>query len=150
MPSDQSTWLISVPQGHDPQSVYQKAVTKLTTQAKLPPRNVGKLAIPSFKVTFVILLFDDKFVGSLRVDDDDRQGRLMRLLVFLRTFRSRTTSLRELLRRRWRLCEISSTMIRLNLRTMYSSMRIVWIVTCLAGGSGRTAVTMSRRACEIW
>ena len=50
MPSDQSTWLISVPQGHDPQGLHQKTVNKLTTQAKLPLRNVGQLAIPSFKV----------------------------------------------------------------------------------------------------
>lgn len=50
MPSDQSTWLISVPQGHDPQSVYQSTTSRLTTQAKLPLQNIGQLAIPSFKV----------------------------------------------------------------------------------------------------
>ncbi|KAF8971576.1 hypothetical protein BDZ97DRAFT_2033436 [Flammula alnicola] len=49
MPSDQSTWLISIPQGHDPQGVFQKLTTKLTQQAKLPPRNIGQLVIPSFK-----------------------------------------------------------------------------------------------------
>ena len=50
MPSDQSTWLISVPQGHDPQGLIQNLGTKLTQQAKLPPRNIGQLVIPSFKV----------------------------------------------------------------------------------------------------
>ncbi|PPQ90432.1 hypothetical protein CVT25_014950 [Psilocybe cyanescens] len=49
MPSDQSTWLVSVPQGHDPQATYQKLANKLTQQAKLPPRNIGQLAIPIFK-----------------------------------------------------------------------------------------------------
>ncbi|KAF9480443.1 ATPase, V1 complex, subunit C [Pholiota conissans] len=49
MPSDQSTWLISVPQGHDPQGTFRKVSTNLTQQAKLPPRNVGHLVIPSFK-----------------------------------------------------------------------------------------------------
>ncbi|KAF8807186.1 ATPase, V1 complex, subunit C [Phlegmacium glaucopus] len=49
MPSDQSTWLVSVPQGHDPQGLVQKLATKLTQQAKLPPRNIGQLVIPSFK-----------------------------------------------------------------------------------------------------
>jgi len=50
MPSDQSTWLVSVPQGHDPQGLIQKLATKLTQQAKLPPRSIGQLFIPSFKV----------------------------------------------------------------------------------------------------
>ncbi|KAF9535577.1 ATPase V1 complex subunit C [Crepidotus variabilis] len=49
MPSDQSTWLISAPQGHDPQSLFEKTVNKLMTQAKLPSRNVGQLIIPTFK-----------------------------------------------------------------------------------------------------
>jgi len=51
MPSDQSTWLISVPQGHDPHSLFQRLADKLTTQAKSPPRNIGQLVIPSFKVS---------------------------------------------------------------------------------------------------
>ncbi|KAF8895054.1 V-ATPase subunit C family protein [Gymnopilus junonius] len=49
MPSDQSTWLVSVPQGHDPQGTYQKLLNTLAQQAKLPLRNVGQLAIPTFK-----------------------------------------------------------------------------------------------------
>ncbi|PPR01180.1 hypothetical protein CVT24_006056 [Panaeolus cyanescens] len=49
MPSDQSTWLISVPQGHDPLGIVQKVANKLTTQAKLPPRNIATLTIPTFK-----------------------------------------------------------------------------------------------------
>jgi V-type H+-transporting ATPase subunit C len=61
MPSDQSTWLISVPQGHDPHSLFQRLADKLTTQAKLPPRNVGQLVIPSFKVSAMVY-FDEIFV----------------------------------------------------------------------------------------
>ncbi|KAF5311794.1 hypothetical protein D9619_003322 [Psilocybe cf. subviscida] len=49
MPSDQSTWLISIPQGHDPQGSFQKIQSKVNQQAKLPPRNVAQLVIPSFK-----------------------------------------------------------------------------------------------------
>ncbi|KAF9042085.1 hypothetical protein BJ165DRAFT_1349339 [Panaeolus papilionaceus] len=49
MPSDQSTWLISVPQGHDPQGNVQKLANKLTSQAKLPPRNIATITIPTFK-----------------------------------------------------------------------------------------------------
>ncbi|KAF8168336.1 hypothetical protein B0H34DRAFT_56278 [Crassisporium funariophilum] len=56
MPSDQSTWLLSVPQGHDPQALYQRLETKLTQQAKLPPRNIGHFDIPSFKTGTLDLL----------------------------------------------------------------------------------------------
>ncbi|KJA25947.1 hypothetical protein HYPSUDRAFT_159558 [Hypholoma sublateritium FD-334 SS-4] len=49
MPSDQSTWLISIPQGSDPQGTFQRLSTKLNQQTKLPPRNVGHFVIPSFK-----------------------------------------------------------------------------------------------------
>ncbi len=50
MPSDQSTWLISIPQGSDPRGTFQRLSTKLNQQTKLPPRNVGHFVIPSFKV----------------------------------------------------------------------------------------------------
>jgi len=50
MPSDQSTWLISVPQGPNPHGTYQGVLSKVTQQARLPSRNIGQLVIPSFKV----------------------------------------------------------------------------------------------------
>jgi V-type H+-transporting ATPase subunit C len=49
MPSDQSTWLISVPQGSNPHGTYQDVLSKVTQQARLPSRNIGQLVIPSFK-----------------------------------------------------------------------------------------------------
>jgi len=36
MPSDQSTWLICVPQGHDPNGTYHDLLSKVTQQARLP------------------------------------------------------------------------------------------------------------------
>lgn len=50
MLSDQSTWILSVPHGQDPQGLVQKLGNKLIQQAKLAPRNIGQLVIPSFKV----------------------------------------------------------------------------------------------------
>ena len=50
MLSDQSTWILSVPHGQDPQGLVQKLGNKLVQQAKLTPRNIGQLVIPSFKV----------------------------------------------------------------------------------------------------
>ncbi|KIM48440.1 hypothetical protein M413DRAFT_440173 [Hebeloma cylindrosporum] len=35
MPSDQSTWLICVPQGHNPHGTYQEVLSKVTQQARL-------------------------------------------------------------------------------------------------------------------
>ncbi|KAJ3508061.1 hypothetical protein NLJ89_g5960 [Agrocybe chaxingu] len=49
MPSDQSTWLVAAPQGHDPQDLFQRVANKLIQQAKISPRNIGQLVIPSFK-----------------------------------------------------------------------------------------------------
>ncbi|KIL71074.1 hypothetical protein M378DRAFT_20487 [Amanita muscaria Koide BX008] len=49
MPSDQSTWLIAVPQDGDSEGLLQELSPKLQNQAKLPSRNIAELAIPSFK-----------------------------------------------------------------------------------------------------
>lgn len=49
MPSDQSTWLISVPQDGDSESLIEEITRKLTSQARLPSRKITHLNIPSFK-----------------------------------------------------------------------------------------------------
>ncbi|KAK2462092.1 hypothetical protein APHAL10511_006555 [Amanita phalloides] len=49
MPSDQSTWLVAVPQNGEAIGLYQELVTKLYQQCRLPARNIAELAIPSFK-----------------------------------------------------------------------------------------------------
>ncbi|KAF8898350.1 hypothetical protein BD779DRAFT_1431805 [Infundibulicybe gibba] len=49
MPSDQSTWLITVPQNGDSEGVLQELSTKLHQQAKLPRNNLAELDIPAFK-----------------------------------------------------------------------------------------------------
>jgi V-type H+-transporting ATPase subunit C len=49
MPSEQSTWLITVPQDGDSEGILQELRNKLSGQAKLPQRNVSQLGIPSFK-----------------------------------------------------------------------------------------------------
>ena len=50
MPSDQSTWLISVPLDGDSEGLLQEIAPKLTQQAKLPIQDLAHLSIPSFKV----------------------------------------------------------------------------------------------------
>ncbi|TFK76875.1 ATPase, V1 complex, subunit C [Pluteus cervinus] len=50
MPSDQSTWFISVPQDGESEGVVQELTLKLSQQAKLlPSGNIAQFAIPSFK-----------------------------------------------------------------------------------------------------
>ncbi|TFK57433.1 ATPase, V1 complex, subunit C [Heliocybe sulcata] len=50
MPSDQSTWFISVPQDGESEGLLQEITTKLVRQSKaLPPSNIAPLTIPSFK-----------------------------------------------------------------------------------------------------
>lgn len=50
MPSDQSTWLISVPQDGEAEGLLQEVTTKLVKQSKsLPPNNISQLNIPTFK-----------------------------------------------------------------------------------------------------
>jgi V-type H+-transporting ATPase subunit C len=50
MPSDQSTWLISVPQDGDSEGLVEEITPKLLSQAKFPSKNITSLNIPSFKV----------------------------------------------------------------------------------------------------
>ncbi|KAH9996568.1 ATPase V1 complex subunit C [Russula vinacea] len=50
MPSDQSTWIISVPQDGDSEGLLEELGTKLSQQSKtFTPSNIGQLTIPSFK-----------------------------------------------------------------------------------------------------
>ncbi|PFH50740.1 hypothetical protein AMATHDRAFT_3706 [Amanita thiersii Skay4041] len=49
MPSDQSTWLIAVPNNGDAEGLHQELESKLYQHCKLPKRNQAPLAIPSFK-----------------------------------------------------------------------------------------------------
>lgn len=51
MPSDQSTWLIAVPQDGDSEGLLPELTTKLSQQSRSFPQNsVAELGIPSFKV----------------------------------------------------------------------------------------------------
>jgi V-type H+-transporting ATPase subunit C len=51
MPSDQSTWLISVPNDGDSEGIVPELANKLVQQSRSFPReNVVQLGIPSFKV----------------------------------------------------------------------------------------------------
>ena len=51
MPSDQSTWIISVPQDGDSEGLLEELGSKLLQQSKtFSPSNIGQLSIPSFKV----------------------------------------------------------------------------------------------------
>ncbi|TEB39299.1 V-ATPase subunit C family protein [Coprinellus micaceus] len=49
MPSDQSTWLISVPLDGDSEGLLEELAPKLAQQAKLPVQDIAQLQIPSFK-----------------------------------------------------------------------------------------------------
>lgn len=50
MPSDQSTWLISVPLDGDSEGLLEELAPKLAQHAKLPVQDIAQLPIPSFKV----------------------------------------------------------------------------------------------------
>src|SRR6266852_5115071 len=51
MPSDQSTWIISVPQDSDSDGLLEELGSKISQQTKaFTPNNIGQLPIPSFKV----------------------------------------------------------------------------------------------------
>jgi V-type H+-transporting ATPase subunit C len=51
MPSDQSTWLLAVPNDGDSEGVIPELTAKLTHQSKtFPQENIAQLTIPSFKV----------------------------------------------------------------------------------------------------
>ncbi|TFK41400.1 hypothetical protein BDQ12DRAFT_679405 [Crucibulum laeve] len=56
MPSDQSTWLISVPQDGDSEGLIQELAPKLSAQVKLPHTHIAQLGIPSFKTGTLDLL----------------------------------------------------------------------------------------------
>jgi len=57
MPSDQSTWLIAVPQDGDSEGLLPEITTKLTQQSRsFPASNVAELNIPSFKAGTLDLL----------------------------------------------------------------------------------------------
>ncbi|EJF66508.1 ATPase V1 complex subunit C [Dichomitus squalens] len=50
MPSDQSTWLISIPETGDAEGLHHELTTKLTGSSKsVLPSNLAQLSIPSFK-----------------------------------------------------------------------------------------------------
>jgi V-type H+-transporting ATPase subunit C len=52
MPSDQSTWLIAIPNDGDSEGVIPELANKLTNQSRIFPReNISSLGIPSFKVS---------------------------------------------------------------------------------------------------
>ncbi|KAF8499175.1 hypothetical protein F5888DRAFT_151309 [Russula emetica] len=51
MPSDQSTWIISVPQDGDSEGLLEELGSKFSQQSKaFTPNNIGQLPIPSFKM----------------------------------------------------------------------------------------------------
>lgn len=51
MPSEQSTWLIAVPQDGDTEGVAQDLTAKIQQQSRnFPAKNIAEFAIPSFKV----------------------------------------------------------------------------------------------------
>jgi V-type H+-transporting ATPase subunit C len=53
MPSDQSTWIISVPQDGDSEGLLEELGSKISQQSKaFTPNNMGQLPIPSFKVPY--------------------------------------------------------------------------------------------------
>ena len=49
MPSDQSTWLLSVPQDGDSEGLLQEIRTKFSSKS-LPTNELAQLQIPAFKV----------------------------------------------------------------------------------------------------
>jgi hypothetical protein len=73
MPSDQSTWLITVPQDGDSDGLIQELISKLSQQSKtFSQSSIGQLDIPSFKVAYTRSPFSNCISHS-----DDRQGRLI-------------------------------------------------------------------------
>jgi hypothetical protein len=51
MPSDLSTWLVSVPQNGDSEGLLQELKGKLANSKILPASNLAELLIPSLKVS---------------------------------------------------------------------------------------------------
>lgn len=88
MPSDQSTWLISVPLDGDSEGLLEELAPKLAQQAKLPVQDIAQLQIPSFKVWVTLV--------DVTVRSNATVGRLApstRLSRSLRIYRSKTLSL---------------------------------------------------------
>ncbi|KAK0465333.1 uncharacterized protein EV420DRAFT_1719189 [Desarmillaria tabescens] len=57
MPSDQSTWLISIPLNGDSEGVHQEITHKVIQQLKTyPPNSISQFSIPSFKTGTLDLL----------------------------------------------------------------------------------------------
>lgn len=54
MPSDQSTWLIAVPQDGDSEGLFPELKGKLSQQSRSAGNSIAELGIPSFKVTSVL------------------------------------------------------------------------------------------------
>jgi len=74
MPSDQSTWLIAVPQDGDSEGISQELSTKLSHQSRsFSARNIAQLGIPSFKV-FPFLERYTSFSSILSVDRNSRSS----------------------------------------------------------------------------
>ena len=51
MPSDQSTWLVAIPQDGDSEGLFLELKGKLFHQSRSAGNNIAELSIPSFKVT---------------------------------------------------------------------------------------------------
>jgi len=74
MPSDESTWLVSVPQDGDSEGLLQELSTKLSQQSKLfSPNSIAQLVIPSFKVSLVLIF---PFIRSFIVPPHTQTGTL--------------------------------------------------------------------------
>lgn len=70
MPSEQSTWLLAVPQNGDSEGIEQELTTKLSQQSRsFTPNNIAYLGIPSFKVTSPSLF---RLTRSSRIDGYSR------------------------------------------------------------------------------
>ena len=94
MPSDQSTWLISVPLDGDSEGLLEELSPKLAQQAKLPVQDIAQLQIPSFKVWVTL--------GDVFARSNATGGRLAhwtRLSRSLRIYRSKTLSSLQLSQR---------------------------------------------------
>ncbi len=105
MPSDQSTWLVAVPQDGEAIGLQQELSSKLYHQCRLPPRNNAELAIPSFKV------ISSRYLHAYSFTCQIRQGRLTPSSLSLKTCRSSMHHSPRLLQRLWILCAICSITI---------------------------------------
>lgn len=84
MPSDQSTWLIAVPQDGDSEGLLPEITTKLHQQSR--STTVAELHIPSFKVSFAIPI--ETYISSGGCFDY-RQAHLIHLSRYQRNYLSK-------------------------------------------------------------